>query len=148
MKLMEQLSSLLGDSRPGDCQCTEMINCVFVSLEPENQNTAEFIEDLCYISMSCVYIAYYVINLENYSSNKPREPAHLHLISFNYHQESSKCVPEVTPTRLKGMVRDAEPMMALLMLEVLTHPCCHLRTELRVGRGRQRKPIRLRSSER
>lgn len=30
MKLMEQLSSLLGDSRPGDYQCIEMSNCAYL----------------------------------------------------------------------------------------------------------------------
>lgn len=83
LKLTEQLSSLLGDSRPGGCQCMEMSNCVFVSLLPGKWNTPELIKDLYCISMSCVCIAYHVINLENYSCNKFRERAHLLLISFN-----------------------------------------------------------------
>lgn len=83
LKLMEQLNSLLGQSRPRDCQCIEISNCVFVSLLPEKWNTPKFIKDIHCISMSHIYIAYYVINLENYLSNKLREAAHLLLISFN-----------------------------------------------------------------
>lgn len=32
LKLMEQLNSLLGEYRPGDCQCIEMSNCVCLPL--------------------------------------------------------------------------------------------------------------------
>ena len=83
LKLTEQLNFLLGEFRPGDCQCTEISNCVFISLLPEKWNAPEFIKDLHCISISCVYIAFYVMNLENYSANKLSEPAHLLLISFN-----------------------------------------------------------------
>lgn len=84
LKLMEQLNPLLRDSRPGDHQCIEMSNCVFVSLLPEKWNAPKFIKDLDCISMSRVYIAYYVINLKNYSSHKLfRELAHLLLMCFN-----------------------------------------------------------------
>lgn len=77
LKLTEQLSSLLGESRPGECQCIEMSNCVFVSPLPEQWNTPLFLRDLHCTSMSHAYIAFHVVNLENYASNTLREPAHL-----------------------------------------------------------------------
>lgn len=81
LKRMEQLSSLLGESRPGDCQCMEMSYRAFVSLLPEKWNILKFIKDFYCISVRCMYIA--TINLEIGSSNKLRELAHLLLISFN-----------------------------------------------------------------
>lgn len=83
LKLMEQLNSLLGEYRPGDCQCIEMSNCVFVSLLPEKWNAPKFIKHLYCISMNHVYLAYYVINLENCSSHKLWQPAHPLLIFSN-----------------------------------------------------------------
>lgn len=83
LKCMEELNSLQGNSRPGECQCIEMSNCVFVSLMPEKWNTSYCTKDFDHLSLDCVYIDYYIINLENDSSNKLREVSWHLFVSFN-----------------------------------------------------------------